>query len=335
MKTTSGYMRAPWEFELRTIVLPDSPPAGQVLLRVEACGICGTDLTSAVKATEWQSFGHEIAGVIEQLGPGAEHLSVGQKVTLETSSFCGHCELCRNGRVDLCNKAPQFWGMPAMGFSERMVAPVRCVVPYEGLTAEIASLVEPAGVAYDMVKTAAISLGDRVALIGPGPIALMAIPLLLRSGAREVVCIGRSHSAARLEVAGALGAKVLAVDGPLPEQKELQARFEHVLVTAPVELIPSALDLLTYGGELTYIGGGTGSGLINFDANKFHYRKLQLRASFASPALYFPVVIELLKSGIIPGEKIISHRFPLSDLAVAMQLCRDDKEHVVKVVVNP
>lgn len=335
MKTISGYARAPWEFELRPVELADSPPAGEVLLRVEACGICGTDLSAAAKEKNWQAFGHEIAAVIEKVGSGLDHLAVGQKVVLETASFCGHCDLCRNGRVDLCNKAPNFWGRPAMGFGERVIVPGCCVVPYDGLSPEVASLVEPAGVAYDMVKTAAPTLGDRVALIGPGPIALMAIPLLLRSGARQVVCIGRSHSRRRLEVAQSLGAEIVAVDGSLVDQKELSRRFEHVLVTAPVDIIPSALELLSYGGELTYIGIGTGSGMIQFDANAFHFRKLQLRASFASPALYFPVVLDLLKAGIIPGEQIISHTFPLRDLAKAMELCRDDKEHAVKVVIQP
>lgn len=335
MKTISGYLQSPWQIELRQTELPDSPPAGEVLIRVEACGICGTDLSAAIKAPKWEPFGHEVAGVIEQVGPGAGHLFPGQKVVLETSSFCGHCDLCRNGRVDLCNQAPQFWGRSAMGFSERMLVPACCVVPYEGLSPEVASLAEPAGVAYDMVKAAALSTGDRVAVIGPGPIALMAIPMLLRNGARQVVCIGRAHNRRRLEVARSLGAEVVTLEGSLDEQKQLHRQFEHVLVTAPVDIVPSALRLLAYGGVLTYIGIGTGSGMISFDANDFHFRKLQLRASFASPALYFPIVLDLLKSGVIPGDKIISHRFKLPDLAAAMHLCRDDKENAVKVVVTP
>jgi L-iditol 2-dehydrogenase len=161
-----------------------------VLIRVEACGICGSDLTAAEeKAKDWKPFGHEIAGIIEQVGDGCEGLHVGDKVVLESSSFCGKCDLCRNGRVDLCNKAPKFWSEPAMGFSDYMLAPAGCVVPYEGLSPEVASLAEPAGVAWDMVKTADIEMGDRVYLIGPGPIGLMAIPLAMRRGAEKVVCI--------------------------------------------------------------------------------------------------------------------------------------------------
>lgn len=335
MKTSAWYLRAPWEIESREIELPDIPPAGQILLRVEACGLCGTDLSSAEKAAKWEPFGHEVAGVIEAVGAGTDHLAVGQRVVLETSSFLAHSRESRNGRVDLCNKAPGFWGNAAMGFSERMLAPAGCAVPYDGLMPDVACLTEPAGVACDLVKTAGIGLGDRVALIGPGPIALLTIPLLLRSGAREVVCIGRSSTRLRLEVAAALGAKTLMVDGPLNESSELRRQFSHVLVTAPVDVIPSALNLLNYGGVLTFIGIGTGSGVIQFDANDFHFRKLQLRASFASPALYFPLVLDLLRDGILPGEAIISHRFPLAELSEAMRLSRTNKAEMVKIVIRP
>ena len=336
LKTKSAYLKSPWQFELREVDLPDNPPAGEALLRIEACGICGTDLTSAHSNTaEWKPFGHEIAAVIEQVPEGTPNLKPGDKVVLESSSYCGTCELCRNGRVDLCNKAPNFWRNPAMGFSERMLAPLACIVPRGELAPEIASLTEPAGVAFDMVKTAGIALGDEVCVIGPGPIALMAIPLALRSGAARVVCIGHSHSRRRLEVAEALGAQALPCDAGLETLSDCKAKFNHVLVTAPVEQIVPALSLLTYGGVLTYIGIGAGSGMISFDANNFHYRKLQLRASFASPAIYYPAVLKLLTSGIIPGNLLISHTFPLDQIAAAMTLARDDKANAVKIVVKP
>ena len=222
-----------------------------------------------------------------------------------------------------------------MGFSEFLLAPACCAVPYEGLDPVTASLTEAAGVSFDMVKTAGVQLGDRVALVGPGPIGLMAIPLLLRSGAARVLCIGHPHSAKRLEAARALGAETLALDGALDAQADLHKSFHHVLVTAPVSFLPPALSLLAYGGVLTYIGIGTSGGQIQFDANDFHFRKLQLRASFASPAIYFPAVLNLLRTGIIPGERIVSHRFPLNEIAGAMTAGRDRKSETVKVVVIP
>lgn len=336
MQVTAAYLKAPWQVELRQVELPAEPGPGEVTLRVEACGICGTDLHyAACDAREWMPFGHEVAGVIEQIGPGAGgHLKVGQSVVLETASYCGVCELCRNGRVDLCNKVNGFWGRPAMGMAERMTVLAACVVPYEGLTPEAASLTEPAGVAYDLVKTAGIGLGDQVAVVGPGPIGLMAVALAQRSGAARVVCIGRGRNARRLEIARELGAESVATDEPLDQRKDLARQFQHVLMTAPVKGIPAALGLLAYGGEMTFIGIGTGPGTITFDANDFHFRKLQLRASFASPAVYFPAALQLLKAGIIPAGKIISHQMGLREVGKAMALYRDRKEETGKVVIK-
>lgn len=335
MKTRSAYVKSSWQTQIREIELPDVPPPGQALIRVLACGICSTDLTTAQTASQWQAFGHEIAGVIEKIDPSVGHLKAGDHVVLESSSFCGHCDVCRDGRVDLCNKAPNFWGAPSLGFSEHMLAPVTCLVPYEGLAPDIACLIEPAGVAVDMVATAGIRLGDRVCVVGPGPIALMAMAMIKHSGVAELVCVGRAHSIRRLALARELGASIVATDQPLNSLADLAKRFDHVIVTAPVGVIPEAIALLAYGGELTYIGIGTGSGMITFDANDFHFRKLQLRASFASPAIYYPTALRLMKSGMIPGPSMISHRFKLSEIGQAMTACREDKAGVVKVIVTP
>ncbi|HUT01500.1 MAG TPA: alcohol dehydrogenase catalytic domain-containing protein [Phycisphaerae bacterium] len=337
MKVQSAVFRAPWQCELREVELPDTPPAGWVSLRIQACGICGTDLTAWMgEPGDWRPAGHEVAGVVERLGHGAGDLAEGQTVALESSSFCGRCALCRDGRVDLCNtKAPNFWSQPAMGFSERMLAPACSVVPYDGLPPEHACLAEPCGVAYDMIKTAGIEMGDRVCLVGPGPIGLAAVALARHQGASRVLCIGRSTNRRRLEVAAGLGADTLATDEGLSELKDLREQFDHVLMTAPTECIAPGLSLLAYGGEMTYVGIGTGGGAIGFDANDFHFRKLQLRASFASPAIYFPAVLRLLAAGVIPAAELISHVIPLAEMPEALRLCREEKDNTLKVVIRP
>lgn len=334
MKVRSAQLKAPWQIRIHDVELPDTPPAGQALIRVLACGICSTDLSAAQTAKDWQGFGHEIAGVVEKIDPSITHLKPGDHVVLESSSFCGRCEVCRDGRVDLCNKAPNFWAAPSLGFSDYMLAPIACLVPYQGISPDLACLTEPAGVAVDMVTTAGIRLGDRVCVIGPGPIALMAIAMIKQQGASELLCIGRPHSTRRLQLAKELGATTLATNAPLDSLAELKGRFDHVLVTAPVGVIPQAMALLAYGGELTYIGIGTESGMITFDANNFHFRKLQLRASFASPAIYYPTVLRLMKAGIIPGGSVISHRFKLNEIEKAIGVCRDDKAGTLKVIVT-
>lgn len=335
--TRSAFLKAPGQVELRRVELNEPVADGKALIRIEACGICGTDLSAfRAKAREWTPFGHEIAGVIEEIGAGAPHLSPGMRVVLESSSYCGHCELCRNGRVDLCCKAPNMWAERCLGMSDRMTAPVACIVPYHGLSPDIASLAEPAGVALDMVKTADIKIGDRVCLLGPGPIGLMAIAIARHAGATSVACVGRPGSDRRLATARELGAQTYVTDGPLGDVTGLARSFDHVLLTTPVSTIPDALSLLDYGGRLTYIGiGDSEDGRIAFDGNDFHFRKLQLRASYAAPAIYYPTVLRLLEAGVIPGERIISHRFELDAIAKAIDVCLTDRSAVVKVVVTP
>lgn len=335
MRTRAAYMKPPWQVECRDVELPDVPPPAWFRLKVEACGICGSDLNGAVGHGDWHSFGHEIAGTVDAVGHGVTDLKPGVRVALESATFCGRCELCRNGRVDLCTKAPAFWGQPAMGFSTYMQAPACCAVPYEGLDAEEACLVEPMGVAFDMLKTAQVRMGQSVCVVGPGPIGLGAAALARHQAAARTMIIGRSHAKARLAVATSLGLEVRSVDGPLGAAKDLHGQFDHVLLTAPPEFIEPSLDLLAYGGTLTYIGIATGDARIGFDANRFHFRKLQLRASFASPALDFPAVIRLMRAGILPARALISHRFGLNAIAEAMATCRNDKANVIKVVVKP
>ncbi len=334
MKIKAAFLKAPWMTGVREVDMPE-PQANWVRIKVEACGVCGTDVTAMQTAKEWQAFGHEVAGVIDAIGPGVAHLAIGQRVALESSSACGACARCRNGRPAECvGKAENFWGQPTLGFAEYMNVPAICCVPYEGLAPDIAALAEPAGVAFDMVHTADIAQGDSVCIVGPGPIALMALALAKHRGATRLACIGRKGNEARFNIARELGAEIYDIASP--ELSRLDNAFDHLLVTSPPATIPPLLPLLSYGGRVTYVGIGAGDATIAFDANAFHFCKLQLRASFAAPAMYFPAVLALLKAGVIPGARLISHRFPLAHIQQAMETLRDGKSGALKVIVtNP
>ena len=334
----SAYVKAPYQFELRDVRLP-KPRRGQVLLTVKTCGVCGTDAVhiAGLQATDWQPFGHEIAGVIEEVGPGVSEVKPGERVALESSSFCRSCSICRNGRVDLCSGAPHFWGKPAMGFSEKMLAPIECVVPFTGLDFDAASLAEPLGVAIDLVKTAGIELDDNVLVIGPGPIGLMALALARSRTAGTVFLAGNSHSKARMRAGRKFGAdELIHVDKTPLEECEFGTRITKILDTAPPRTLQSAIKIAAKGAVIAYIGIEYGEGAaISFDANDFHFKKLQLRASFASPALYFPMALELIKLGRIDADTLISHRFPLKQIEKAVRTAAEDKANAIKVVVNP
>ncbi len=110
---------------------------------------------------------------------------------------------------------------------------------------------------------------------------------------------------------------------------------DRALVSAPPRVLPDVMQVMRYGGVISFIGIEYGAGgVISFDANNFHFNKLQLRASFASPALYFPYCLQLLKDGHVDGRAIISHVMPLERMAEAMLLLRDAPEQALKIVIT-
>lgn len=332
----AALVKAPFEFRMVEVAVPEVKD-DWALVKVEACGICGTDMHYATHlATEWQGFGHEVAGVVVKAGYGVRSVKEGDRVVLESGSYCGTCDLCRNGRSDLCNKGANFWGNETMGFAEYILAPKESLVLYEGLTPEVACLSEPIGVAVDMVRVADIALGDEVLVLGLGPIGLMSIPIARMRGAARIYAVNRSGGR-RAQAAKALGADEIISTSETPVREiAFRKGVDRALVSASVSAIADAMPVMNYGGILTYIGIEFGTGAtISFDANDFHFKKLQLRASHAAPGLFFPIVLQLLRDKHVDGDALISHVMPLDKMAEAMALVRDCRDEVIKVVIKP
>lgn len=341
----AAFVRAPFQFEIREIPIPQVHQ-GWALIKVEACGICGTDMHIASYTdhklttqapTNWQGFGHEVAGVVVETGAGVDNVNEGDTVVLESGSYCGVCELCRNGRVDLCNNGPNFWKNASMGFADYILAPKECLVPFDGLSFEVACLAEPLGVALDMTYVADINLGDNVLALGLGPIGLMAIPLARMQGAGHITAVNRSGGR-RAALASQYGADVVVLtsETPINTITLRKGGVDRALVSASPAAILDAIPMMKYGGIIAYIGIEYGPGAeLHFNANDFHFRKLQLRASHAAPALYFPRCLQLLKDGHVDGDAIISHVMPLEQIGEAMALLRDNREETLKIVIKP
>lgn len=334
----AAFVKSPFEFELRDVPLRETLD-DEVLVKIKACGICGTDMHIArTEAKDWSPFGHEISGIAEKVGKNIKNIREGQQVLLESGSFCRECETCRNGRVDLCNDAPNIFAGQTMGFAEYIIAPKECIVPFEGLSFEEATIVEPLGVALDLFYTAGININDDVLVVGLGPIGLMTMKLAKAAGARNIYGAARSSSKARIELAKKFGANdvILTDKQDLREYKFPRGGVEKIMITASPQTIVPSLDVAKIGGVVSFLGIEYGEGAnVTFDANKFHFKKLQLRASYAAPALYFPRCIELIKSGVIDAKALISHTFKLDDIENAMNTVRNDKESAIKAVVIP
>ncbi|CAN5822119.1 L-galactonate oxidoreductase [soil metagenome] len=298
----------------------------EIVVEVEACGICGTDIAALREGrVDYESFGHEVAGRIAGVG----------QVVLESSSACGRCSNCRNMKQELCEKICSFWPRGYFGFAERMVSPVISAVPYEGLAPDVACLSEPLGVALDMLRLVEICPGSVVLVSGLGPIGLMALRLAKLAGASRIYAVSYSHLKARNELARAFGADEVLLEDKSPVTEYIfPQKPDRFLVTAPPKVLPAMFQVAAKGSILTYIGIAHGEGArVEFDANDFHFKKLQLRASFASPALLTPLALRLLREGAVDGRAMITHRFGLEDMAEAVRVACREKARCIKVVM--
>ena len=309
----------------------------EILLDVTACGICGTDLHLDPDAEQAETgFGHEIAGTIGELGSAVSQLEVGQKVALESATACGQCGNCRNARQELCTDIRSFFHLQSFGLAEQMIAPAVSAIPCPDLAPEIASLSEPLGVAIDMVRLADIRPDSNVLVMGPGPIGLMALALARRMGARRVFMSAFARNAARVELARSFGADAIVHPEQTPlEEVDFGCAIDRCLVTTPPPTLAEAFAVCTKGAVVSFIGIDHGDGAFcRFDANAFHFKKLQLRASFASPALYTPLALQYIRERVVDAAPLISHTFPLERITEAMATARDHAASV-KVVVTP
>lgn len=308
----------------------------EIRVKVLASGVCGTDLHVNPDRMDPMGFGHEVAGEILEVGAAAPWLEPGRRIVLESGTACGRCDNCRNARQDLCRDVKGFLASRSFGMAPEMIAQAAAAIPCDDLRPDIACLSEPLGVAIDMVRLAEIGPRSNVLLIGPGPIGLMGVALARRQGARRVFVAARREQTARVAVAERFGADAIvdSHETPLAEH-DFGCEIDRVLVTAPPPTLNDAFEVAARGAIVSFIGIDYGdAAFCRFDANAFHFKKLQLRASYASPALRTPLALDYLREGVVDGEALVTARMPLEPIEAVMETARDKVNHV-KVVVTP
>jgi len=174
-------------------------------------------------------------------------------------------------------------------------------------------------------------------VMGPGPIGLMAAALARRMGVRRLFMSAYRRYSLRCEVARRFGVDDIVHPEETPiEGFDYGGPVDRILVTTPPATIGGAARLAAKGAIIVYIGldAGGDSGRIELDGDAFHFKKLQLRASFASPALYGPTALDHLRDGVVDGRAILTHTFPLERAAEAIAVARDKAASIKVVVTN-
>ena len=307
----------------RVADLPDpTPRAGEVVVRVDCCGICGTDLH--ILAGEFPPTpypitpGHEFAGTVVAHGADIKpDLPVGVRVAVDPSLLCGHCRRCRAGRNNLCEN----WG--AIGdtvdgaFAEYVAVPaVNAYRLPDHIDGQSGAMAEPLSCAVHGVRRLGPVAGDAAVVIGAGPMGLLLLQLLLHGGAGPVAVVDRVPG--RLDVARKLGAAQAVTDASALGG----ARF-HVAIdaTGVPEAIETAIGLLDRGGRMLIFGVSPAGATIGVSPFRVYNDELTIVGSMAV-LRSFGQAVDLLASGAVDPRPLLGEPLQLDDFGAAVDHIR-------------
>jgi 2-desacetyl-2-hydroxyethyl bacteriochlorophyllide A dehydrogenase len=313
--------------ELRVESVPDPRPGpGEVLFRIRACGVCGTD-NSLYKGDYPGAYpvviGHELAGEILEVGPGVKGLAPGQRVTVDPNEVCHACPYCRAGLEHLCENVRSMGVHRHGADAELAVMPAANVYPLpDSLSFEEAAFSEPLACAVHGVQLAGVRLGDTVLVVGGGPMGNLLCQCALRAGAATVVV--SEPIAARRRLAEAHGASHL-ID---PERQEVGREmrkirrigadvvFEAAGNPAAQAACPS---LVRKGGTVMFFGVSPQDRTIQVNPFQINENELRLLGSYNNPFATARAV-DLLAGGAVRVAGLVSHRLALKDYLEVFRL---------------
>lgn len=319
------------------------PQAGEVLLRVAACGICGSDVHgydgSSGRRIPPIVMGHEAAGVVAAVGEGVSGLSVGDRVTLDSTIYCGQCANCVRGDINLCDRR-EVLGVScgdyrrAGAFAEFVSVPARIIHKLPAsLAFEDAALLEAVAVALHAISLATIAPGSTALVVGAGTIGLLLQQALRVAGCSRVFVADPDRT--RLTLSQKLGAtEVISEDVEL-RVSELTKGIGVDLVAEAVgrtESIATSIDCVRKGGTVILVGNITPE--VNIHLQKVVSRQLRLQGSCASAGEY-PRAIELMSNGQIQVKPLITAVAPLAEGPRWFERLYAREPNLMKVVLTP
>ena len=333
------------KLEMADLPIPQ-PAAQEVLIRVEACGICGSDVHgydgSSGRRIPPIVMGHEAAGTIESVGSGVSGYKKGDRVTFDSTIYCGECEYCRKGAMNLCGhrevlgvSTPEF--RRAGAFADYVVVPslVLYKLPDSVSFAE-AAMVEPLSVAVHAVALSDIAKGSTALVVGAGMIGLLVLQALKEAGCSQIIVSDIDDT--RLKLARDLGATATVnakTSDAIAEVKKLTngAGVDTALeAVGSTPTLKAAIESVKRGGTVTLIGNISPTAEIPLQA--VVSRQIRLQGSAASSGEY-PQAIDLIARGAVTVKPLITAVAPLEEGAQWFTRLHNREANLMKIVLNP
>lgn len=331
---------------LEEVPRPEPREFGSVVVRIRACGICATDYKAIKGIRRNVTFpfipGHEPSGVVAAVGPGVTHFKEGDEVIVMPSGYCGYCEHCRVGNTHYCAQAYTTGGDGPVdvwpgAFAEYMRTMDRSLFHKPAnLSFDAAALTEPLSGAWKgVIQYSQMQVGDDVIIIGVGSIGLMCLMVARVAGAARLIAIDTSAHARRM----ALELGATHVIDPLHE--DVKARVYEIIpqgpdliveAAGPIEAVRLMVDLRRRGTRWNVFGITTHE-TFELDGGHTHFLEGRMDASFGTTTLAMTRAIRLQEAGLIDLERVISHRFPLTEIHQAMEVMASPNRN--KIIIHP
>ena len=318
------------------------PGPGEVLVEVAAAGICGSDLEllDGRRPAAYVRYpvvpGHEWAGRVLALGPGVGGVAPGDPVVAEGLRTCGVCARCAEGRTNLCTAGYAETGFTHPGaLAERVVVPAGLLhrLP-PGRPVEPAALLEPAACVASGLLEAGMPLpGSRVAVVGDGPLGLLALLLLGTAAPAELVLVGARP--ARSAFGPGCGASRVVAATDQAALAELAGRFDAVVeATNAPGGAATALALLRRGGSAVLLGI-SGAARPTIDPDTITLNQLRVQGGFAASRAAWRFVVDRYAQGVLDPAPLVTHHFPLQEADRAFAALTAPDGDAVKVLLHP
>lgn len=354
METMKGLVAYPsGEYKLEEVAVPklgENPYAPHdVLIEVEYCGICGSDIhkwnadkTGVKTVPKKVVVGHEIVGIVKDIGKNVTRVKPGDRVVCEIVTFyCGHCPNCREGRYNICNTIPPMEGrahfMTGGGFAKYTMWPEWQLhkLP-DSITPEEAVLMEPtAGSVHSIVTRMGVKPGESVAILGPGARGILMAQVCKAIGAGPIIMTGLERDVPfRLEMAKKIGAADYVIN---VEREDVRKRVAELTGgigvdvvlenTGSVEPIDESLDIVRKGGKVLWAGGGIRGGIIApVDTYKIIVKEIDVKGEISQMPYDWLTAIKLVGAGKVQLKPLVTHVYSLDDWMAGFELAATSPE---------
>lgn len=339
----AAVLYGPGDLRLEEVPVPQIGPE-EVLVQVKACSLCGSDLhaytTKHPRVTFPRILGHEIGGIIHKKGEKVTGWETGQRVCCDVALPCGKCDLCRQGRTNICPNLKSIGFNVDGAYCEFVKIPERnlYLIP-DQVSFDEAAVIQTLTVAYNGVKRRAeIKVQDHVLIFGCGPIGLCALGVAKASGAKVWMVDTLDY---RLKVAKDMGADETFNASKTDLVKDVLDKTRSKGVDKVIEAVGGeqevtlglATQVVKWGGLIVVIGTFSGNrGIIRI--TEFKARELELRGSQGGPGAWADC-IDLVATRKIHLDRLITHHLKLEEVEKGLQLMKNKAENVMKVIIHP